>query len=294
MSGVGCSGAHDLVLAHSTVRSASFEQRVEAAARAGFAGIGLAARGYAHLRATGRSDADLRAVLGAHDIRLTETEGLLGFSSTGEVAQGVLRGRRYADPEVEAQVFAMADAFGVRHVNVGGALEGQLERDAADAFAALCDRAAEHDLLVALEPLPCSTVPDLRTAARIVEEAGRPNGGLCLDSWHFFRGSDDEDSLRALPGDRVFVLQLDDGPMLPRSTDYLLDTMHNRQLPGAGEFDLARFVALVDGTGARAPVSVEVLSDELDRRRNPQEAAELAAAATRRLLDRVRAAPPHG
>lgn len=277
----------DLVLAHGTLRHASIEERVKAASRAGFAGIGLAARGYARLREEGWSDAALRSLLDDHGVVLAETEGLLGFSSSGWVQSGVLAGRRYADPEVERQVFAMAEAFGVRHLNVGGAFEGHLEPDAPRAFAALCDRAADHGLLVALEHLPCSTIPDLRTALEVVLAADRPNGGLCVDSWHVYRGDGDE-PLADLPPERVFVVQLDDGPTRPVDPDYLTDTLHHRQLPGEGEFPLSRFLSLLDGIGVSAPVSVEVLSDELDRL-PPDVLAERAASTTRRQLDRIAA-----
>lgn len=273
----------DLVLAQGTVRGASFRDRVTAAAAAGFVGIGLACRAYARLRDEGWSDAGLRSVLDDSGVRLLETEGLLGFSSSGTVRTGPLAGRRYADPASEQAAFAMAEAFGVRHVMVNGAFEGVLEPDAVDAFAGLCDRAADHGLLVALEPVPCSTVADLATAVAVVTGAGRPNGGLCVDSLHLYRGGDDEHALAQVPADLVLVVQLDDGPVQPVDPDYLIDTMHHRQLPGEGELPLVAFLSALAHAGVRAPVSVEVLSDALDARA-PAEAAALAAAATRRVM----------
>lgn len=276
-------GPGDLVLAHGTLREASFPDRVSAASAAGFAGIGLATRGYARLRQEGWSDVALRTVLDDAGIHLAEVEGVLGFSSSGQVRSGILAGRRYADPETESLLFAMAAAFDVRHVIVSAAFEGELEPDAATSFAALCDRAAEHGLLVALEPLPCSTVPDLVTALRVVTDAGRRNGGLCVDSWHLYRGGSDERQLADVPGDLVFVVQLDDGPRRPSDPDYLVDTLHHRQLPGAGELPLTAFLLALRQAGVQAPVSVEVLSDELAAE-SPADAATLAGDATRRVL----------
>jgi len=264
-------GMTDLVLAQGTLRSAGFRDRVAAAASAGFTGIGLATRAYARLRDEGWSDAALSAVLDDAGVRLAEAEGLLGFSSAGQVQSGVLAGRRYADPAAEQLAFAMANAFGVRHLTVTTAFDGSLEPDAAAAFAGLCDRAAEHDLLVALEPMPCSTVPDLPTAVRLVREAGRPNGGLCVDSWHLYRGGGDEQALLELPPG-------------------LVDTLHHRQLPGDGALPLTAFLGVLHRIGVRAPTSVEVLSDDLDAR-PPAEAASLAASATRRVLRDAGVAP---
>lgn len=276
-------GPGDLLLAHGTLRGASFEERVAAASAAGVPGIGLSVGGYARLRADGWSDSRLRALLDAAGVRLAETEGPMGFSSTGQVRSGVLAGRRYADPEAERAAFAMADAFGVRHVNVTAAFDGELEHDAAAAFAGLCDRAAEHDLLVALEPMSCTTIRDVATAVRVVADAGRPNGGLCLDSWHLYRGGHDEEALADVPAELVLVVQLDDGPTRPVDPDYLTDTLHHRQLPGEGELPVRAFLRALEVAGVRAPVSVEVLSDVLDARA-PAEAARLVADATRRLL----------
>jgi len=53
--------------------------------------------------------------------------------------------------------------------------------------------------------------------------------------------------------------------------------------PGEGEFDIAGFLSVVYGTGTTAPVSVEVMSDELDEL-PVQTAAERLATATRRVL----------
>lgn len=283
----------DLVLAQGTLRDAGFRDRVAAASAAGFAGIGLSWGAYTRLRGEGWSDTALRAVLDDAGLPLLETEGLIGFSSSGRsVPAGPLAGRRYADPEAEQAAFAMADAFGVRHVMVNGAFDGALEPDAVDAFAGLCDRAAEHGLRIALEPVPCSTVPDLATAVDLVTTAGRANGGLCVDSWHLYRGGADEHSLAQVPADLVLVVQLDDGPLQPVDPDYLLDTMHHRQLPGEGELPLPAFLGALARAGVRAPVSVEVLSDALDAR-PPREAAALAADATRRVL-REAGIPPGG
>jgi hypothetical protein len=48
------------------------------------------------------------------------------------------------------------------------------------AFAALCRRAG--DLVVALEFMPYSGVPDLATGWEIVATADRPNSGLLVDA----------------------------------------------------------------------------------------------------------------
>jgi sugar phosphate isomerase/epimerase len=136
---------------------------------------------------------------------------------------------------------------------------------------------------VALEFVPTTNVPDAGVAQRVVAAAGRPNGGLCVDSWHHFRGRADDDLLRTMDPDRVFMIQLDDGTRSPQDTDFIADTVTNRLIPGEGEFDLTHFLRLLREMGVHAPISVEVLSADL-RARPAAEVARLLGDATRSLI----------
>jgi sugar phosphate isomerase/epimerase len=267
-------GPDDLILSHFSLgRFRPFEERVRAAAEAGFAAMGLYIGDYERLLAEGARDADLRAVLDHYGLRVVEIEALRGWSS---------RTGRDAYRQTEQRVFAMSDALGPgHHVQVVGPYTGTLD-DAAEAFAGVCDRAAEHGLAAAIEFLPeMSNIPDAATAMQIVTKAGRANGGICLDSWHHFRGANDDDMLRAIPADRIFTVQFDDGPRQRVDPDYYTDCTRYRQVPGDGDFDLAGFLRLVAEMGVRLPLSVEVMSVSLQDR----PAAEIA----RRLADATRA-----
>jgi sugar phosphate isomerase/epimerase len=269
-------GERVLVLAHGSLRNAGFRDRVLAAAQAGFDGLGLHVREYARLRAEGRSDADLRAVLADAGLRLVEIETVLGWDDPPE--------RRDPDGlQREASAFAMADALGARHIVAVGAMAGGLRPTATEGFAALCQRAAEHGLLVALEPQACSSIPDLATATAIVDGAAQPNGGLNVDVWHQTRGGWPLEALRALAPEQVVVIQIDDGPAQPVTDDYLQECTRYRVAPGDGDFDLDGFLSSLLATGTTAPVSVEVLSDDYDRL-SPETVATSLAAASRRAL----------
>ena len=158
--------------------------------------------------------------------------------------------------------------------------------DAAESFAGLCDRAGEHGLVVHLEFLPWSKIPDVATAWEVVRRAGRANGGIAVDSWHFFRSGADAETLRDVPGTSVLGIQLDDGPV-EAEANLIEATLHERRLPGEGEFDLAGLVGILRDMGAHAPVGVEVFSDELHALA-PAEAARRAGDATRRILTEAR------
>jgi sugar phosphate isomerase/epimerase len=268
-------GPDDLILSHFSLgRFRPFEERVRAAAEAGFAAMGLYVGDYERLRAEGARDADLRAVLGQHGLRVVEIEALRGWSATGA--------ERAAYLQAERSAFAMSDVLGPgHHVQVIGPYTGTLDH-AAEAFAGVCDRAAEHGLAAAIEFLPeMSNIPDAATAMQIVTRAGRANGGICLDCWHHFRGANDDDMLRAIPAEAIFTVQLDDGPQQRVDPDYYTDCTRHRNVPGDGEFDLAGFLRLVREMGVCLPLSVEVMSVDLQ----PRPAGEVA----RRLAEATRA-----
>jgi sugar phosphate isomerase/epimerase len=263
-------GPDDLILSHFSLgRSRPFEERVQAAAEAGFAAMGLYIGEYQRLRAEGARDADLRSVLDHYGMPLVEIEALRGWSATGA--------DRAAYLQTERSVFAMSDVLGPgHHVQVIGPYTGTLD-DAAEAFAGVCDRAAEHGLAAAIEFLPeMSNIPDAATAMQIVTRAGRANGGICLDCWHHFRGANDDDMLRAIPVQRIFTVQFNDGPRRPVDPDYYTDCTRYRDVPGEGEFDLAGFLGLLAESGVRLPLSVEVISADLLQRPAAEVARRLA------------------
>jgi sugar phosphate isomerase/epimerase len=272
----------DLVLCSGTLNpNVGFRERVEAAAAAGFDGLSLWVSDYRSGRAGGLSDADMRTMLDDNGIAIAELDlAWWWLPGSPETAPEIMKAAFAYD---EADVFAIADAVGVRSLNAADVFGGEWEvEDAAKSFAALCDRAAEHGLLVHIESLPWSTIPDLATAWQIVDLADRPNGGVLIDAWHWARGTNDLALLRSLPGDKVLAIQLDDGPAQPEA-DLITATMHERLLPGEGEFDLAGLVDALRATGTRAPWGVEVFSDELHAL-PARDAATRAAAATRKVL----------
>ncbi len=247
-------GQGDLVLSHfSMARFHPIEERVAMAARHGYAGIGLWVSHYAQLEQQGWSADALRDLLDEHGVLLAEIEVIPGLGGDGP------GGERARD--LEAIAWRIADAFGCRYLQVIGPSELPVA-EAGRAFAALCDRAADHGLVVGLEFLPFTDVVSVHDARRIVEAADRPNGGICLDVWHHVRGSNDLAGIAALPGELITGLQMNDGPKVPEHPDYYTDCLENRRPPGQGEFALDEFVATVRATGTTVPWSVEIPSTE--------------------------------
>jgi sugar phosphate isomerase/epimerase len=273
-------GPEDLVWDHfSRPRADDVVGKVHAAAAAGYAGIGLFLGQWAALRSHPAELERVDAALADGGIVVANIETLRGWAVPSAI------GDDYRD--LEALAFDMADHWGCRYVQVIGDAEGPLDQ-AAEGFGALCDRAADHGLTVGLEWVPSMTnIVDATTALRIVTEAGRSNGGLCVDSWHFTRSTGNLDDLRAIPGNLVVATQFNDGTIAAQEPDYYRDCLSNRVPPGGGEFALVDIVSILDANGSRAPIGVEVCSADLWAA-PVEHAARVSADAMRQVLARAR------
>jgi sugar phosphate isomerase/epimerase len=179
--------------------------------------------------------------------------------------------------------YRIADELGARHLNVMQAFPPAVETSAvAEASAGVCDRAAQHGLLVALEFFPWSPIVNLSTALEIVEMANRPNAGVTFDTWHHFRSGGTTHDLRNAPGQAIAALHINDAAR-ETGPDLLAETLTARLLPGEGSIDLIGQIQALDAINCTAPIGVEVISLALDAL-PPKEAARRVAEATRRVL----------
>ena len=155
----------------------------------------------------------------------------------------------------------------------------------AHSFGDLCDGANDFGARVHLEFMPGTAVVDVQAALEVVEAAGRANGGVLVDTFHFFRGNPDLDALARLPGDRVFAVQVSDAPA-EFNGDYGEATFH-RLLPGDGVIDLAGVLRTLDAAGGLHWVGPEVISPSTAAM-SPAEAATQSTDSIRRIIRSIR------
>jgi sugar phosphate isomerase/epimerase len=255
----------------------AFEPRCEAAAAAGFTGIGMHVDDLARTAAAGLDTAGMRAVLAATGLRLVEIEFLGGWALDvdGQALEATTSG-----------VEAVADALGGRHVTAGEFRPGRLDLDAAATrLAGLAERLAVRGLRIALEAFPWSALPDVGTAVELLRRAGSAHAGLMVDVWHFFNGGGELEVFDRLPGAGVVAVQLNDGPRV--HADFLHHARAARRLPGCGELDVVGLIEAVRATGFGGPWCVEVNTREF-RELPVKEAALMAADAAMSVLDAAR------
>jgi sugar phosphate isomerase/epimerase len=250
------------------------EDRIKAAAVAGYTGVGLWHGDLLQARKR-LSDAEIAACLRAHGITSIEVEHLAGWFTSGA--------ERAASDQVRADLFAAASALGARQLKIVPPFGnvGYTTAHLTSEFRTLCQQAAAHGLLVALEMIPFSDVATLDAAEALVRQAACPNGGLLVDIWHLYRSGGTLAALAQIPREYLMAVEICDAAAVPLGTPHD-DSMRHRKLCGEGALDITGFIATLDKAGYAGPYSVEILSDEL-RQLPLDEAARRSFATARRL-----------
>jgi sugar phosphate isomerase/epimerase len=235
-----------------------FRDRVEAAARVGFAGIGIWHADLEHVLET-RTLREMRSILDANGVRLTEVECLMDwFVDPGD-------DRRSESDRNRRLLFEAAAELSAHHVKVANIPGTPCELPKlTERFAELCaDAADRHEALMAYEFMPFDVnVHTLEAATLVVGGAGAPNGVIAVDTWHCAKLGISPEDLRQLPSELLGWVELSDG-QYENMPDPIDEVVNHRRLPGEGEFPLAQDVAVFEELGYKGPWGVEVLSEEL-------------------------------
>ena len=137
---------------------------------------------------------------------------------------------------------------------------GGIDR-AADDFAELGERAAKRGIRVGYEALAWGKhINDHRDAWEIVRRANHSNIGLIVDSFHTLARQIDPDTIRSIPGYKIFFVQLADAPLI--DMDLLHLSRHYRNMPGEGDLDVTAFMRAVAATGYDGVLSLEIFNDQ--------------------------------
>jgi 4-hydroxyphenylpyruvate dioxygenase len=144
--------------------------------------------------------------------------------------------------------------------NVSPVSLGGIDRAAAD-FHELGERAAKRGLRVGYEALAWGRhISDHRDAWEIVRRAQHPNIGIILDSFHSLARKIDINSIRSIPKESIFIVQLADAPLI--DMDLLYWSRHFRNMPGEGDLAVTDFTAAIAETGYDGYFSLEIFNDQ--------------------------------
>lgn len=246
-----------------------FKDRVAAAARAGFKGIGLWHADIAYILPK-RSLKEMKQILDDHGIKHVELEFLTDWFFDGEKKQ-------QADA-TNRMLLEAAEALGARHVKAGEFVRNNIPMPhMVEAFAALCADAANHGTRILYEMMPFSNIDSVEKALELVEGAGAPNGGIVFDLWHIVKAGIPYEKVARVPLRYMRAIEINDGTFeCPWSLHE--DTVNHRRLCGEGEFDVKGFVARMLQAGYDGPWGIEVLNEDL--RKKPLEEVVTSAFST--------------
>jgi sugar phosphate isomerase/epimerase len=248
-----------------------FEERIEAAAEAGYMGMGFIETELAALRET-RSYAQIRKQLEAAGLGFVQLELITSWFASGDM--------KIRSDAVREQLFEASQELGADHIKIVGDLAFQHPvEEMTESFADLCARAGRAGARIAIELTPLTNLATPEQGLRLIRDSGATHGGLLLDAWHMGRAHVPFDSLAEIPGEYIYSIELDDADAEVRGT-LMEDTMNNRRLPGEGDLEPAKLIAAVHKAGFRSPYAIEMVS-EAHRALPVREQARLAIEAAR-------------
>jgi len=131
--------------------------------------------------------------------------------------------------------------LGVPRINVVS-LDPDLRRTF-DQFAVLTELGAQRNIETDVEPVPGLTIGDLPTALVALDDVGRPDFRLLIDTMHLVRSGSSAADLSALDPQHIGYAQLNDTTLQPRIDNYMEEAMYERMVPGEGELPLRDILA---------------------------------------------------
>lgn len=263
--------------------SGSFAEKLAAISAAGFDGIEIFEQDFL---ASDFTPAEVGRMVADAGLTITLFQPFRDFEGLPEPH----RSRAFARA---ARKFDLMNQLGTDLVlvcsSVHPAAMGGIDRMAQD-FHDLGDLARSHGVRVGFEALAWGRhVNDHRDAWEVVRRADHPNVGLILDSFHTLGRRIDPDTIRRIPGDRIFFVQLADAPAI--EMDLLYWSRHFRNMPGEGDLDVTGFMRAVLANGYSGPLSLEIFNDQF-RAGLPRLVAADGHRSLIALMDSVRRAEP--
>ncbi len=263
--------------------SGNLREKLDAIAKTGFDGIEIFDQDFIADTGTPREIGDM---IRDHGLEITLFQPFRDFEGlTGDARKRAFDRARYKfDTMVELGTDLILVCSSVHPDALGG-----IDR-AADDFRELGQLAAERNLRVGYEALAWGRhVNDHRDAWEIVRRADHPNIGLILDSFHTLARKIDPNTIRRIPSDKIFFVQLADAPLI--DMDLLYWSRHFRNMPGEGDLAVTEFMRAVAATGYDGPISLEIFNDQF-RGGRPEGLARDGYRSLVALMDDVRRSEP--
>ena len=236
---------------HGEISRFDFKDRVQAAARAGFKGIGIWHTDLEHILQY-RTLKQMRRILEDNGIKYVELEFLTDWFLDGA--------RKSESDSRKKRLFEASEALHAKHVKVGDFYnETRPTSQIVDAFAALCKEAENYGATIGFEIMGCAMINNIKDAVAMVTMTGAKNGGIILDTYQVANLGMTYPEISSIPLEHLVGVEMNDG-ILPGNPDY---DPSNRRFCGDGEYDLKGFIHCIKNMGYSGPWAVEVIAENL-------------------------------
>jgi sugar phosphate isomerase/epimerase len=228
-----------------------FRDRVEAAARAGFKGIGIWHTDLEHILVH-RTLKEIKTILDDNGMKYLELEFLTDWFLEGA--------RKSESDSRKKRLFEASAVLNTRHVKVGDFYNSAVPMPrVVESFAGLCREAQQYGATIGFEVMGCAMIDNLLDAITLVESAGASNCGLIIDIYQVVHQGWTFEQIKRIPLKHLLNVELNDG-MLPGSPD---DEPSGRRFCGEGQYDIQGLIQCMQEMSYQGPWAVEVMSEKL-------------------------------
>ena len=183
-----------------------FRDRVEAAAMAGFKGVGIWHTDLEHILLD-RTLQEMKMILDDNGIQHVELEFLTDwFLDAARKAESDSRKKRLLEASRALQAKHKVGDFYSTACPMPRIVE---------AFAALCREAEDYGATIGFEFMASAMLDNLKDSLTMVETAGAKNGGLVLDIVHVVTLGITNEEIRRIPLQYLINVELNDGTIRP-------------------------------------------------------------------------------
>lgn len=238
----------------STIKTTPILQKIETAAKAGYAGIELWHDDMDAFVQSGGSIHDIRKCVEDNGLKVPTTIHIHGwFQPAGDEHMTAM--------DTAKRKLEQAQAVGAAF-SVAGPPHGIADRTLGKQhYHELLELGAQFGVRPAFEYL--GFVQDVNTiddALEIISGCGHPNACMVLDPFHCFVGEGGVESISKLNADQIAVSHFNDAPASPAANT---QRDPDRVMPGDGVIDLKRYCDLLRQVGYEGFISLELFRPDL-------------------------------
>jgi len=256
-----------------TLLLCDLEDQIRAAAEAGYDGVGLSSYDIERYLRQNHSSEEMVSLLDKYRIPVSQISCIVEWHYEGEARKKAMEEMR--------RISAYASLLGCDMLDVElSPYEGNISLAKRD-FGEICKMAADYGLGVALGFTGFGIqVNDIKKARIVVEEP--TNGGISLDTYHFYRGGSTLKDLENFPVEKILTVHYCDAPKQWTDPKGGRDCWE-RSLPGEGVAPIKEITDILKSKGYSGYYTLEVLNYELWGK-DPGEVARIGKKAMEDLL----------